>query len=118
MFPLEDLLWKNDQLSSQVEFLRLEGKQFTRLQETGAVPQDGQRYGPVSGRARRSPVPAGGGTQACAFLVTPLRRWRTDEFRALTHARAISVIASAHCTLQEAGTGHGLLSQGTKRPVR
>ncbi|XP_067159041.1 leucine-rich repeat-containing protein 36 isoform X2 [Apteryx mantelli] len=39
----DDLLWKNKQLSFQVEFLRLELKQLNRLQETVALLQDSQR---------------------------------------------------------------------------
>nr|XP_009688666.1 PREDICTED: leucine-rich repeat-containing protein 36 isoform X1 [Struthio camelus australis] len=39
----DELLWKNEQLSFQVEFLRLELKQFNRLQETVALLQDSQR---------------------------------------------------------------------------
>ncbi|XP_010156398.1 PREDICTED: pleckstrin homology domain-containing family G member 4B-like, partial [Eurypyga helias] len=36
---------KNDQLSSQVEFLRLEVEQLSRLQEPGGLFQDSQRHG-------------------------------------------------------------------------
>ncbi|XP_025890107.1 leucine-rich repeat-containing protein 36-like [Nothoprocta perdicaria] len=39
----DDLLWKNEQLSFQVEFLKLELKQLNRLQETVALLQDSQR---------------------------------------------------------------------------
>nr|XP_047934657.1 leucine-rich repeat-containing protein 36 isoform X2 [Anser cygnoides] len=39
----DELLWKNDQLSSQVEFLRLEVKQLTGLQDMVALLQESQR---------------------------------------------------------------------------
>eukprot|EP00075_Anas_platyrhynchos_P032506 XP_027321759.1 leucine-rich repeat-containing protein 36 isoform X2 [Anas platyrhynchos] len=39
----DELLWKNNQLSTQVEFLRLEVKQLTGLQEMVALLQESQR---------------------------------------------------------------------------
>uniref|UniRef100_A0A8B9BGR2 Uncharacterized protein n=1 Tax=Anser brachyrhynchus TaxID=132585 RepID=A0A8B9BGR2_9AVES len=39
----DELVWKNDQLSSQVEFLRLEVKQLTGLQDMVALLQESQR---------------------------------------------------------------------------
>lgn len=67
--PSDELLRKNDHLGSQVEFLRLEVKQLTNLQETWALLRDSQRNGLGTGTVHSLSVVAGGGTCVPAELL-------------------------------------------------
>lgn len=106
-----------------MEFLRLEVKQLTRLQETRAP--GGMGWSQVGYTACLSWQEVGTRVpvellqpRSSMLLVIPLHRQQGDEFGALTHERAILVIISTRRRLQEAGTGYGLSSQDMKMPVR